>query len=290
MVSLVALMVWRINAIIVLFVFLAFGSLDGAYMSSALTKVPNGAWFTIMLAVILSLICILWRFGKESQWIAESEDHFSASNLMNTNSAGETYLTQAYGGGKVGTVDGVGLFFDKVGDMVPIVFQQFVRKFAARPAIIVFFHMRPLPIPTVPESERYVISRTTIPSCYRLTIRHGYTDVIVNPDLARLVIEQLTLFITRADNSNISDSSSNASSKPHSPEIQAELEIVGKAYASQTTYIMGKEAMKVKPGSNIFRRIILELFLFIRENSRTKMAGLNLPADNLVEVGFIKLI
>jgi KUP system potassium uptake protein len=30
--------------------------------------------------------------------------------------------------------------------------------------------------------------------------------------------------------------------------------------------------------------------LWIRENSRTKMADLNLPFDNLVEVGFVKEI
>jgi KUP system potassium uptake protein len=289
MVSLVALMVWRVNPIIVLFFFLVFGLLDGTYMSSALTKVPNGAWFTLLLAVIISSICILWRFGKEQQWSAEAEGHFSFSKLMTTNSAGETYLTPTFGGGKISTVDGVGIFFDKVGDMVPIVFQQFVRKFAARPEIVIFFHMRPLPIPSVPEAERYVLSRTTVPSCYRLTIRHGYTDIIVNPDLARLVMEQLILFVTRAEPSTTSDGSS-ASSKQHSPRIQAELDIIEKAYAAQVTYIMGKEQMKVKSGSNIFRRLFLELFLWIRENSRTKMAGLNLPIDNLVEVGFLKEI
>jgi KUP system potassium uptake protein len=289
MVSLVALMVWRINALIVLFFFLAFAALDGVYMSSALTKVPNGAWFTLLLAVLLSLIFILWRFGKEHQWTAEASDHFPASRLLNINSVGETYLTQAFGGGKVSTVNGVGIYFDKVGDMVPVVFQQFVRKFAARPEIIIFFHMRALPIPSVSEAERYVISRTTIPTCYRMTIRHGYTDSIVSPELSRVAMEQLTLFVTRAENS-LSPDSGSASSKTHSPEVQAELDIIEHAYSAQTTYIMGKEQMKVKPGSNIVRKIFLELFLWIRENSRTKMASLDIPIDNLVEVGFVKEI
>jgi len=61
MVALVALIVWRINAVIVLSLFLVFACLDGAYMSAALTKVPTGAWFTILLAFILSTIFILWR-------------------------------------------------------------------------------------------------------------------------------------------------------------------------------------------------------------------------------------
>ncbi len=289
MVSLVALIVWRFNALIVLFFFLAFGCLDGVYMSSALTKVPNGAWFTLMLAVVLSTIFIIWRFGKEQQWTAEAEDRIPASVLLTTNSEGETRLTQAFGGGKVSTVSGVGIYFDKIGDMIPIVFSQFVRKFAARPEIVVFFHLRGLPVPSIPESERYVVSRTTIPSCYRLTVRHGYTDAVVNPDLGGMVMEQLVLFITRGNHSTLEDNSS-ASSKQHSPVVQAELNVIERAQAAQVIYIMGKEQMKVKPGSNFARRWLLELFLWIRENSRTKMASQNIPTESLVEVGFVKEI
>jgi KUP system potassium uptake protein len=289
MVSLVALIVWRINAFIVLFFFLVFGCLDAVYMSSALTKVPNGAWFTLMLAVILSTIFILWRFGKEQQWTAEAEDRFPASALLTINGEGEMRLTQAFGGGKVSTVSGVGIYFDKVGDMIPIVFSQFVRKFAARPEIVVFFHLRGLPVPSIPEAERYIVSRTTVPSCYRLTIRHGYTDAIVNPDLGRMVIAQLVLFITRGDRSTFEDNSS-ASSKQHGPKVQAELDVIERAQAAQIIYIMGKEQMKIKPGTNFFRRWLLELFLWIRENSRTKMASMNIPTENLVEVGFVKEI
>jgi KUP system potassium uptake protein len=290
MVSIVGLIVWRFNALLVLLFFLVFGCLDGVYMSSALTKVPNGAWFTLMLALILSSIFILWRFGKEQQWTAEAEDRFPASALLTTGSDGQTRLTQAFGGGEVSTVSGVGIYFDKVGDMIPIVFSQFVRKFKARPEIVVFFHLRGLPVPSIPESERYVVSRTSIPSCYRLTVRHGYTDAIVSPDLGRMVIDQLILLATRGDRSTLSEDNSSASSKQHSPEVQAELDVIESAQAAQIIYIMGKEQMKVKAGSNFGRRWLLELFLWIRENSRTKMASMNIPTENLVEVGFVKVI
>ena len=178
------------------------------------------------------------------------------------------------------------IFFDKVGDMVPIVFAKFVRKFSARPEIIVFFHLRPLSTPSIPESERYIVQRTSIPGCYRMTARHGYTDSIVTPDLGRMIIEQLILFITRDTEST----SSSASSKEHSPEVQAELEVVNRSAEAQTVYIMGKEQMTIKKGTSFVRKVFLMMFLWIRENSRTKMADLNLPFDNLVEVGFVKEI
>ena len=269
-----------------MFFFLVFGCLDGVYLSSALTKVPTGAWFTIMLATILSIIFVLWRFGKEQQWSAEGQDRFQPSHLLTTASSGEVKLTTSFGGGVISKVNGMGIFFDKVGDMVPIVFTQFVRKFSARPEIIIFFHMRPLSTPSIPEVERYVIQRTSIPGCYRMTVRHGYTDSIVSPNLGRMITEQLVLFVTR----DASSSASCASSVEHSPEVQAELEVINKAAESQMVYVMGKEQMKIKQGTNIFRRVLLMTFLWIRENSRTKMADMNIPFDNLVEVGFVKEI
>lgn len=119
-----------------------------------------------------------------------------------------------------------------------------------------------------------------------MTARHGYTDSIVTPDLGRVIIEQLILFITR-DTESLSSS---ASSREHSPEVQAELESIQQGEKAQMTYIMGKEQMTIKMGTNFVRKTFLMLFLWIRENSRTKMADLDIPYDSLVEVGFVKEI
>ncbi|KAH6681627.1 putative potassium transporter 5 [Halenospora varia] len=285
LVSLVALIIWRLNFLLIAFFFLVFACLDGVYLSSALTKIPTGAWLTIVLSAILSSIFVLWRFGKENQWAAEAEDRFQPSHLLTTGTDGEVKLTEAFGGGKVSTVGGVGIFFDKVGDMVPIVFTQFVRKFSARPEVIIFFHMRPLSTPSIPESERYVVQRTTIPNCYRMTVRHGYADDIVTPDLGRMVIEQLVLFITRDH-----ESEGSASSKEHSPEVQRELDVVTVAEGRQMVYVMGKEQMRIRATRNWARRVVLWCFLWMRENSRAKMADMDVPFDQLVEVGFVKEI
>ena len=82
MVSVVAIIIWRIHPIIVLVGFLIFASLDGLYLSSALTKVPDGAWFTLMLTAILSIVLFVWRYGKEQQWRAEMSDRISLGQLV----------------------------------------------------------------------------------------------------------------------------------------------------------------------------------------------------------------
>lgn len=303
MVSLVAILIWGIPIFVVIPLFLVFAAFDGVYLTSALAKVPDGAWFTIMLALVLCSVFILWRFGKEQQWTAEATDRFQTSHLLTAPAptTGEVYLTPAFGGHPVSKIQGLGIFFDKIGDMCPIVFTQFVSKFSAKPDVMVFFHMRPLSLPTIAPAERYVIQRTSIQNCYRITIRHGYSDSIVTPDLAQSIVEQLTLYITRETAISTSTSTNpnsplnlsprgSARSAEHTPEIQRELDILNRAYEKQTVYVMGKEQMKIKRGTNVFRRGLLGAFLWIRENSRTKMAEMMLPTDQLVEVGFIKEI
>ncbi|RFU73940.1 potassium uptake [Trichoderma arundinaceum] len=289
MVALVAILVWRLPFYFVLPVWLIFAALDGAYLSSVLQKVPDGAWFTIVLAVILSSLFTVWRFGKEAQWKAESLDQLPLAALVKSDPASSgsssvsIVLNEAFGGVPVSTVPGLGIFFDKAGDSthMPACFAHFVIKFAARPSVIILFHMRPLTVPSVPLEERYVITHTSgLVNCYNVTLRHGYMDDVLHPGLARELVGQIELAISCG----------------HRTEA-AELHALRAAYGSQMVYILGKEVMKVKAGSSMtsrvtgfFRGLVLWMFLWMRENSRTKLADLNIDADKLIEVGFLKEI
>ncbi len=63
----------------------------------------------------------------------------------------------------------------------------------------VFFHLHPVEAPTVPDEERYHISRFSaipaIPGCYRVVVKHGFMDEVLSPDLAFLIYQQLEKFI-----------------------------------------------------------------------------------------------
>ncbi|MCJ1435935.1 hypothetical protein MMC27_005311 [Xylographa pallens] len=297
MVALVALLVWRLNPFIVLFGLLVFGALDGAYLSSALLKVPQGAWFTLALAVALSSIFILWRFGKEQQWAAEASDRFQPSHLVTTGADGQLQLTSAFGGNPVTHIRGFGIFFDKAGDMTPTVFIQFLSKFLATPDLMVFFHLRPLSTPSVAPETRYTVTRTAIPNCYRLIIRHGYTDEVVTDDLGLLVLEQLRDFIIRegaplvhapSDKAPDSTSSESESEEGRGEGVAARLADVQRAYETQVMYIMGKEQMRIRQRTGLVRRVVLSAFLWLRDNTRSKMASMKINPDQLVEVGFVK--
>lgn len=297
MTAFVAILVWRVHIAIVFPVWLLFAALDATFLSSVLTKVPDGAWFTVMLAALLCTLFTLWRFGKESQWTAEAQDNLTFDSLVQPRKSNGAVKTSdgdsgpsqpemdlVLDGTLLTTVPGIGIFFDKSSDShaLPPCFTQFITKFAARPAIVIFFHMRPLPRPYVPDGEQYMVMRMAgLPTCYRVTLRHGYMDVVMQPTLARDIINQVTAAVTMS---------------PSNPKVGAELETLATARNSQIVYILGKETMKISTpdhGNRFFvwlRSVVLWIFLWIRENTRAKLADLNIDANQLIEVGFVKEI
>ena len=365
LVALVALIVWRVPAPIVFLVWLIFACLDGAYLSSALTKVPGGAWFTLAVASALSTIFILWRFGKEQQWRAEASDRFPPSHMLEEDdselseksSSRGLRLTSAFGGHTVTRINGVGVFFDKVGapSTTPTVFVHFLQKFHAAPDVVVFFHLRPITSPTIPVEERYTITRcfagapgerrSAMPNCYRLVIRHGYNDEVITHDLGLLVFEQLRNYVIRegsesamrrarvevheatpdTSNTSTTESENAVAGRPRitfhdgpkdtqtssedaekataeqekghgvpwpsfdQASVSTKLATLQHAYDSQVVYVVGKEQMRISPKTNFVRRILLSAFLWLRENTRSKVQALNVEVDKLVEVGFVKV-
>ena len=345
MVSLVALIIWRLHFLIVIAGFLVFGTLDGLYLSSALTKVPNGAWFTLCLAVLLSSVFVLWRYGKENQWHAEGEDRVSPSQLLTElpkdaeedGDAPLLHLSPSMGGALVSRLRGVGVFFDKTGSPngTPLVFIHFLQKFQAAPAVVVFFHIRPLSTPTVAPEDRFSVARcftrtrseSPLHDFYRVTIRHGYADEVITSDLGLLIYDNVRNFIIheRAPSTNPTplpesastpEESSTSSSDPvnttttlpvnisasefanssKQQHVRRSLATLQSAYEDQVVHIVGKEQMRIRElhgwgnVSGACRKIALATFLWLRSNTGSKVANMNIDVDKLVEVGFVKVI
>lgn len=347
MVSLVAIIIWRLPIIAAAIGFIVFGAFDGMFLSSALTKVPEGAWFTLALALILSSVFILWRFGKENQWRAEASDRIPLSQILTAfedEANGEglktgsdrprgLQLTPAFGNGVISPIQGMGIFFDKTGSSksTPTVFIHFLQKFQAAPAIVVFFHIRALSSPTVPAERRFTVTRSFVRAdtrsaiahgFYRITLRHGYMEAAITRDLGKLLYDQLRGFVIREEVvrareplpmrlPNAADTASSSlsitpdsSSEPRGVEsaavpslgpdpIQQDLHRLESAYQHQAVYIVGKEQMRVREDHGACgwtRRISLSAFVWLRENTGSRVRNLNVDVDKLVEMGFVKVI
>ena len=333
MVTLVALIIWRLPIYVIVPAFLVFGSLDGLYLSSALTKVPDGAWFTLCLAVVLSSIFILWRYGKENQWHAEAEDRVPPSHLLagsldgdagNGESNPHIRLAQSLGGTPVTRLRGIGIFFDKSGSAkgTPTVFVHFLQKFQAAPAVVVFFHIRSLSTPTIAPEDRFTVSRcfprtskaVSLQNFFRVTVRHGYTDQVLSNDIGLIIYEHIRDFIIhesgatfkksslgKGPNESVPTSDESSGTPPatvaqrheHEGAVREDLAALQTAFEDQVVHIVGKEQMRIREVRNAqgwVRRIALAAFLWLRSNTGSRVANMNLDVEKLVEVGFVKVI
>jgi len=286
MVSVVAIIIWRIHPVIVLVGFLIFASLDGLYLSSALTKVPDGAWFTLMLTAILSIVLFVWRYGKEQQWRAEMLDRISLGQLVVVDEGklclSPVGLSPKESGGELTEIKGVGIFFDKDGDMSPAIYTQFLRKFKARHELTIFFHLHPLPKPQVDPEEQYKIIATFMPNCFQVHVRHGFNEHVVTQNLGQLIGARLRDFITGHGGMP------NNSPDHRDETTRQRLEAIAKAYEAGVVYIIGKEQLKPKSETSLVRRLALGAFIWLRQLSRSKVAEMDFRLNDVFEVGIFR--
>jgi len=271
---------------------------------------------TLTLAAVLALVLINWRFGKEQQWRAEKEDRKPLPAFLTVDENGDFRLVSQgqKNGEALSITKGFGIFFDKGGMNTPMVFSQFINKLVSMPEVSIFFHMRSLEHPTISANERFVVSQIRfLPHCYRVVCRHGYMDEIITPDLASVIYGHVRQYVldknrtvseyrirtpspshvsVRSSRDPERDDSNRLSEKDSTTQAGEVTDIsvteLQQAFEHRVLYVVGKEEMHVRPGTALWRKIPLKSFLFMRENTRNKMANLKVPTDRLVEIGFVK--
>ena len=157
LVVIVQIVVWRWNIFAVSLFFLVFAFIDGSYIASTILKVPQGAWFTLVVGIILASLMFLWHWGKQIQWIYEknhlhditdvlelvsdSSSTFSDDDLEHLRLTGTTTNVEIF--------EGLGVFFDKYGINAPSVYTHFVNSFDAVHSVVVLVHIQNVNLPSV---------------------------------------------------------------------------------------------------------------------------------------------
>lgn len=193
--------------------------------------------------------------------------------------------------------------------------------------VVVFFHIRTLSIPTVPADERFNVLRVSsgegadayFPNFFRVTVRHGYNDRVITNDLGLFIHENIRDYIIHegaglsprasfesqaeivtsqptdqpGDEKAIQIKTVKAQQRLQQELVRESLETLQTAYEEQVVHIVGKEQMRIDVVVNVggyVRKILLSAFLWLRSNTGTKVANMNLDIEKVVEVGFVKTI
>ncbi|KAL2513675.1 Potassium transporter 7 [Forsythia ovata] len=190
LVTLVMLLIWQIHILIVLSFAIIFLGLELTFFSSILWSVGDGSWIILVFAVVIFLIMYIWNYGSKIKYETEVKQKMSMDLLREL-------------GPNLGTVraPGIGLLYNELAKGVPAIFGHFLTTLPAVHSMIIFVCIKYVPVPVVPQSERFLFRRVCPKSyhIFRCIARYGYKDVRKenHQTFEQLLIESLEKFIRR---------------------------------------------------------------------------------------------
>ncbi|XP_052193143.1 potassium transporter 7-like [Diospyros lotus] len=190
LVTLVMLLIWQINIILVLsFVFIFLG-LELTFSSSVLLSVGDGSWIVLVFSIVLFIIMYIWNYGSKLKYETEVQQKLSMDLMWEL-------------GCNLGTIrtPGIGLLYNELVKGIPAIFGHFLTTLPAVHSMIIFVCIKYVPVPVVPQTERFLFRRACPKSyhIFRCIARYGYKDVRKENHqmFEQLLIESLEKFIRR---------------------------------------------------------------------------------------------
>ncbi|KAG2705099.1 hypothetical protein I3760_05G036600 [Carya illinoinensis] len=190
LVTLVMLLIWQINIVIVLSFLVFFLGLELTFFSSVLWSVTDGSWIILVFSVIMFLIMYIWNYGSKLKYETEVKQKLSMDLMREL-------------GCNLGTIraPGIGLLYNELVRGIPAIFGHFLTTLPAIHSMIIFVCIKYVPVPVVPQSERFLFRRVCPKSyhIFRCIARYGYKDVRKenHQTFEQLLIESLEKFIRR---------------------------------------------------------------------------------------------
>ncbi|KAG4149172.1 hypothetical protein ERO13_D05G325801v2 [Gossypium hirsutum] len=168
LVTLVMLLIWQTNLLMALCFPLLFWSIELIYFSAVLLKVMEGGWLPLVFATFLLTVMYIWHYGSVLKYQSEVREKISMDFMIEL-------------GSKLGTVRvlGIVLLYNELVHGIPSIFGQFLLSLPVIHSTIVFVCIKYVPIPVVPQEERFLFRRIG-PKDYhifRCIARYGYKYV-----------------------------------------------------------------------------------------------------------------
>ncbi|KAI3858460.1 hypothetical protein MKW98_021825 [Papaver atlanticum] len=190
LVTLVMLLIWQTNLFLALCFPLVFGSVELLYLSAVLTKIREGGWLPLAFAACFLCVMYIWNYGSVLKYRSEVSKKMSMDIMLELGSTLGTVRTP-----------GIGLLYNELVQGTPSSFGQFLLSLPAIHSVIVFVCIKYVPVPVVPQEERFLFRRVC-PKDYhmfRCIARYGYKDVRKEDHHAfeQLLIESLEKFLRR---------------------------------------------------------------------------------------------
>ena len=164
---------WIPGIIIIMFPILI---LELGFLTAACSKIPNGAWFSVVVSFVLTTLLFAWHRGRVAMNRALNENYIDAEGWTNT------AISQ------VQRVPGLSFFFTPLPVGVPPLVDIYANHINALPSQVIITSVRKVRIPSVPDNYMCLVENI-LPGVWRLIITLGFRQdidfVLVMNELAR---------------------------------------------------------------------------------------------------------
>jgi K+ transporter len=145
LVTIVMLLIWQINIVIVLIFVVFFLGLELIFFSSVLwSSVTDGSWIILVFAVVMFFIMYIWNYGSKLKYETEVKQKLSMDLMQQL-------------GCNLGTIaPGIGLLYNELVKGIPAIFGHFLTTLPAIHSMIIFVCIKYIPVLVVPQSERFL--------------------------------------------------------------------------------------------------------------------------------------
>ncbi|KAG2309998.1 hypothetical protein Bca52824_021555 [Brassica carinata] len=315
LVTLIMLLIWQINIVLVFAFLIVFLGVELIFFSSVIASVGDGSWIILVFAVIMFGIMYVWNYGSKLKYETEVQEKLSMDLMREL-------------GCNLGTIraPGIGLLYNELVKGVPAIFGHFLTTLPAIHSMVIFVCIKYVPVPVVPQNERFLFRRVCTKSyhLFRCIARYGYKDARKENHQAfeQLLIESLEKFIRReaqersleSDGHHDSDSEEDFAgtrvymelNKPimemntssdhtnHHPFDASSDSSVSEAEQSlerELSFIHQAKASGVVKDSWFIKKLVINYFYaFLRKNCRRGIANLSVPQSHLMQVGMTYMV
>ncbi|KAG6534808.1 hypothetical protein ZIOFF_008712 [Zingiber officinale] len=168
LVTLVMLLIWQTNLFLALCFPAIFGTIELIYLSAIFSKIKEGGWLPLVFATFFLCLMYIWNYGSVLKYQSEVREKISMDFMYEL-------------GSSLGTVrvPGIGLMYNELVQGIPSMFGQFLLTLPACHSTLVFVCIKYVPVPVVPQEERFLFRRIC-PKDYhmfRCVARYGYKDI-----------------------------------------------------------------------------------------------------------------
>ncbi|KAI4301374.1 hypothetical protein L6164_034659 [Bauhinia variegata] len=294
--TLIMIMIWKTNILLVIAYVVIIGSVELIYLSSVLDKFDQGGYLPLAFAAVLMTIMYVWNNVYRRKYYYELENKISPERVKEI-AANEEFCR----------IPGMAMFYSELVQGIPPIFKHYVENVPALHSVLVFVSIKSLPISKVPLEERFLFRRVEPKelNVFRCVARYGYTDVRNEQEpFEKVLAEKLKEFIANeiwvsqkvlvnaktadsdGDGDEVDGVQQAADEQRIQEAVEAEIEIIEKALRAGVVHLIGESEVVAGKGSGVGKRILIDYgYNFLKRNLRQTDKVFDIPHKRLVKVG-----